>query len=277
MITSVNNTRIKKVAALSQKARERRQEKLYIVEGIKMFLEAPEDEIVEIYISENLDSPACTEKIERLCRKPETSSDRRSDAAARALPYCETVTEEVFRKMSDTQTPQGILCVMRMKEYSIDRMLSAPAPFLMILEDLQDPGNLGTILRTGEGAGINGVILSRESADIYNPKTIRSTMGSIYRIPFVYVSSIKEALQQLQQKNVRTYAAHLAGKLWYDEADYTGGTAFLIGNEGNGLKKETADLADTYIKIPMEGKVESLNAAMASGILMYEVSRQRRK
>lgn len=257
MITSVANNRVKKVAALNQKAKERRQEKLYVVEGTKMFLEAPEDEIVDIYVSEGFSSQNCEEKLSR-------------------LKY-ETVTEEVFRKMSDTMSPQGILCVLRMKEYRLEEMLGKKKnPVLMVLEDIQDPGNLGTILRTGEGAGIDGVILSRESADIYNPKTIRSTMGSIYRVPFVYVSAIAEAIEKLKENGIRVYAAHLAGKKWYDEADYTGGSAFMIGNEGNGLKEETAKLADIYIKIPMEGKVESLNAAMASGILMYEASRQRR-
>lgn len=178
--------------------------------------------------------------------------------------------------MSDTSTPQGILCVMKRKQYTPDDLLQAANPLLMLLEDIQDPGNLGTILRTGEGAGIDGVIMSRDTADIYNPKTIRSTMGSIYRVPFLYVSSLSDMIAELKQKKITVYAAHLKGKQWYDQADYSGGSAFLIGNEGNGLKEETAALADSYIKIPMGGKVESLNAAMASGILMYEASRQRR-
>ena len=98
-------------------------------------------------------------------------------------------------------------------------------------------------------------------------------MGSIYRVPFLYVSSLSDMIAELKQKKITVYAAHLKGKQWYDQADYSGGSAFLIGNEGNGLKEETAALADSYIKIPMGGKVESLNAAMASGILMYEASR----
>lgn len=101
-------------------------------------------------------------------------------------------------------------------------------------------------------------------------------MGSIYRVPFLYVSSLSDMIAELKQKKITVYAAHLKGKQWYDQADYSCGSAFLIGNEGNGLKEETAALADSYIKIPMGGKVESLNAAMASGILMYEASRQRR-
>lgn len=257
MITSAANSRVKRVAALNQKAKERRQEEKYVAEGIKMFLEAPEEEILEVYAAESFASSACEEKLAR-------------------IPF-ERVSDEVFRKMSDTAAPQGILCVMRMKQYTEEALFTRSNPLLMVLEDIQDPGNLGTILRTGEGAGIDGVILSRESADIYNPKTIRSTMGSIYRVPFIYTSSLADAVAGLKARGVRTYAAHLAGKKWYDQEDYTAGSAFLIGNEGNGLRPETAALADAYIKIPMEGRVESLNAAMASGILMYEAARQRRR
>ena len=256
MITSASNTRIKKVAALNQKAKERRQEGKYVVEGVKMFLEAPDGEIEEVYTAEGFCNPSCDQKLSR-------------------LPV-ERVSEEVFRKMSDTAAPQGILCVMRQKAYTPESLLQGTDPLLMLLEDIQDPGNLGTILRTGEGTGVDGVIMSRETADIYNPKTIRSTMGSIYRVPFVYVSSLADMISMLNKKKIRVFAAHLKGECWYDQEDYCRGSAFLIGNEGNGLREETAALADSYIKIPMAGNVESLNAAMASGILMYEAARQRR-
>ena len=148
---------------------------------------------------------------------------------------------------------------------------------LVLLEDLQDPGNLGTIIRTGEGAGIDGVIMTRESVDIYNPKTIRATMGSIYRVPFLYTDNLEQVMEELKKRNVHTYAAHLQGKEYYDVQEFKEGCAFLIGNEGNGLKKETADLAERYIKIPMEGQLESLNAAVATAILMYEAAAQRRR
>ena len=117
---------------------------------------------------------------------------------------------------------------------------------------------------------MDGIFMSANCVDIYNPKTIRSTMGSIYRVPFVIAPDLEEVFAWFKKQRVRSYAAHLKGKGWYDEASYTGGTAFLIGNEGNGLREETADLADTYLKIPMEGKLESLNAAMAAGLLMYQ-------
>ena len=133
------------------------------------------------------------------------------------------------------------------------------------------------MFRTGEGAGATGVIMSRNTVDLFNPKTIRSTMGSIYRMPYYVTEDLTETITGIKEAGVHTYAAHLKGTLSYDEPDYTGASAFLIGNEGNGLSDAVADLADTYIRIPMEGRVESLNAAIAATLLMYETNRQRRK
>lgn len=118
--------------------------------------------------------------------------------------------------------------------------------------------------------------MSRETVDIYNPKTIRSTMGSVYRMPFLYVEDLEILLEQLKEKDIKTYAAHLDGKNNYDKENYKTACAFLIGNEGNGLRKELADKADVWVKIPMHGQVESLNAAIAASVLMFEVCRQRR-
>ena len=151
-----------------------------------------------------------------------------------------------------------------------------PNPLFVVLENLQDPGNLGTIIRTGEGAGITGVIMTEQTVDLFNPKTIRSTMGSIYRVPYVYTEDILKTLQVLHNKGVKTYAAHLQGESYYDSFSFRDPTAFLIGNEGNGLTKETADAALSYLKIPMEGQVESLNASIATALLMYEAYRQRK-
>ena len=147
----------------------------------------------------------------------------------------------------------------------------------MVLETLQDPGNLGTILRAGEGAGITALVMDESTADIYNPKVIRSTMGSIYRVPFVYVEDLSKACLAMKEKGIRLFAAHLDGAVSYDEADYTGPCAFLIGNEARGLKDETAALSDCRVKIPMAGQVESLNAAVAASVLMFETARQRRR
>ncbi|MDE5933982.1 MAG: RNA methyltransferase, partial [Lachnospiraceae bacterium] len=171
---------------------------------------------------------------------------------------------------------QGILCVVRQFSYVLESMLEAENPLLVLLEDIQDPGNLGTIFRAGEGAGVTGILMSNNSVDIYNPKTIRSTMGSIYRMPFLYTEQLTEVIGKLREKKIAVYAAHLRGAVTYDTCDHTRGTAFLIGNEANGLRDETADAADVSVKIPMAGQVESLNAAVAASILLYEAARQRR-
>ena len=258
MITSVNNGQVKNIIQLNQKTKARREQGLFVAEGRKMFGEAPADWIEKVYVSETLTSdPALMEQVEK-------------------LPY-DIVADSVFRQMSDTQTPQGILTVLRRPSYTLEDILGGKNPLLMVLEDLQDPGNAGTILRTGEGAGVSGVLLTRTCVDITNPKVIRSTLGSVYRMPFLYVESVVSLTQELKKHNIRTFAAHLKGRNSYDQESYTGGTAFLIGNEGKGLTEEAANSADCLIRIPMCGKVESLNAAMASGILMYEAARQRRQ
>ncbi len=257
MLTSLNNTRIKRVAELSKKADARKADDVFIVEGIKMFQEAPTERIRECYVTEAFfDKCGCREKLEK-------------------CGY-EFVSEAVFHKISDTRTPQGILCVVRQYHYQLETLLQKEAPLLVILEGLQDPGNLGTIVRTGEGAGIDGVIMSKNTVDIYNPKTIRATMGSIYRVPFLYAEDLPQVILKLRDKKIRTFAAHLQGKEYYDVQEMKEGCAFLIGNEGNGLSKEIAGLAEKYIKIPMLGQVESLNAAVAAAILMYEAAAKRR-
>ena len=257
MITSVNNSQVKNIIQLNQKTKARREQGLFVAEGRKMFREAPQDMIEKVYVSETLS--ADRDLMERV--------ERRS---------FEIVENHVFRQMSDTQTPQGILTVLKKPFYTMEDILDGENPLIMVLEDLQDPGNAGTILRTGEGAGVSGVLLTRTCVDITNPKVIRSTMGSIYRMPFLYVESVISLKQELAKRKIRTFAAHLQGQNSYDRESYKGGTAFFIGNEGKGLTEEAAQAADCLIRIPMCGRVESLNAAMASGILMYEAARQRR-
>lgn len=261
MITSSANARVKQIVQWQSKAKERRKDKVFLAEGIKMYEEAPEAFIREVYLSQDMEEKAC--KMPLLWEK------------LKRMGY-ETVSDDVFSKMSDTQTPQGILTVLNQPQYQLEELLKQPHPLFVVLENLQDPGNLGTIIRTGEGAGITGVIMSSRTVDIYNPKTIRATMGSIYRVPFLYVEDLGEALEQLHARGVHTYAAHLQGETFYDTFSFREPTAFLIGNEGNGLTKETADLAESYLKIPMEGQVESLNAAVATALLMYEAHRQRK-
>ena len=265
MITSTSNQRAKQIVQWQTKAKARRQDGIFLAEGLKMYEEAPEGMIREVYLTEGL--------LQHLKSRQEKAS-LYIEEKLRKTGY-EMVTEEVFERMSDTRTPQGILTVLRRPSHELPQLLQKDRPLLVLLEDLQDQGNLGTILRTGEGAGITGVIMSKKTVDIYNPKTIRSTMGSIYRVPFLYVEDMEGTIRILREKGIRVYAAHLRGQDYYSGFSFVEGTAFLIGNEGNGLRRETADLADCYLKIPMEGQVESLNAAIAASLLVYEAHRQR--
>jgi len=267
MITSNNNAKVKQVVQWQTKAKERRKDHVFLAEGIRMCEEAPVKNVREVYL---------TEELEQKIRQNAQNGDTAFWDKLQQTGY-ETVSTEVFAKMADTQTPQGILTVLEQPVYDLTQLLEQPDPLFLMLENLQDPGNLGTILRTAEGAGVTGILMDRECVDVYNPKTIRSTMGSIYRMPFVYVEDLGKGIQDLKDKGITTYAAHLEGTNSYDEEDLTNPCAFLIGNEGNGLRREIADMADCYVKIPMLGQVESLNAAIASSVLMFEAARQRRK
>ena len=254
MITSSSNQQMKNIALLNRKAKARREQGIFVVEGRKMFQEAPREWIRKVYLSE--------------------SFEKTNEISMDGIEY-EVVDDRVFSSVCDTATPQGILTLVQIPSYKEEEVLGGKYPFLIVLEDLHDPGNVGTILRTAEGAGVTGIIVSRRTADLFQPKTIRATMGSIYRMPFLETEDPVGYLSRLSRAGIRTYAAHLGGTQSYRVQDYTGPCALLIGNEGNGLTDEMAEQADVLVRIPMEGKVESLNAAIASAVLMYEVHGQR--
>lgn len=259
MITSSSNSQIRNMIQLKKKAKERNFQDVFLVEGIKMFREAPKERIQKVYASAGF------------CQKKEHLE------YLQGYDY-EIVSDAVFDSISDTRTPQGIICLVRQFHYKAADVTAASdgkPPLCLVLENLQDPGNMGTIFRTAEGAGVTGILLSSTCVDLYNPKVIRSTMGSVYRMPFCYTEDLHRTLQDWKKAGIRLYAAHLKGQNSYDKEDYRRPSAFLIGNESQGLTEETAALADHYIRIPMSGQVESLNAAIASAILMYEARRQR--
>lgn len=267
-ITSTSNTKVKRLVNLKKKRKARDEEKVFLVEGIRMFREIPPEILREVYVSEAF------YKKEQGVIDGLQNGGKEQGALRTAV---EVLSDTVFGYVSDTRTPQGILCVARQMEYALPEVTGGERPLVAVLDHLQDPGNLGTIFRAAEGAGVTGIIMDRECVDIYNPKTIRSTMGSVYRMPFCYVEDLPDAVREMKENGILTYAAHLEGRRDYDEEDYRRPCAFLIGNEGNGLTREAAQLADAYIRIPMKGQVESLNAAVAASVLMFEAARQRRK
>lgn len=288
MITSLTNPKIKRLMQLKDKARLRNKEGVFIVEGGRMFMELPKEETVELYVTEDFLNFIKDKK--KPAKKMECFEGQ-----------YEVVSDAVFARISDTVTPQGVLAVVRQRKYGLEdllagsvsvqtseqtqeRMFGRPfqqtagernAPLLLLVEDLQDPGNLGTMFRTAEAAGASGVIMSKETVDIYNPKAVRSTMGSIFRMPFLYADSLKEIIGEMKRRGIAVYAAALHHSLYYTEADYQKGCGILIGNEGKGLRQETVEAATQAVSIPMQGEVESLNASVGAAVLLYEAARQR--
>ena len=274
----LTNAKIKEIQKLTEKSKARREAGLFVIEGPRMFIETPLEWIEEIYVTQrfldNADSGLSASSAESV--ENSHSDYSTSIRASEMITWMnhEVVTEEQMKKLTDTVTPQGILCVVRQPSYTMEDIINHPGHrLIMILEDIQDPGNLGTIFRTAEGAGASGIIMTKGCADLFNPKVVRSTMGSIYRVPFFVTDDIEQTISLVKNAQIEVFAAHLKGEHFYDEIEYKD-AAFLIGNEGRGLKDSTASLADTYIKIPMSGELESLNASMAAGILMYEHNRQ---
>ncbi len=261
VISSLSNPQMKNLTLLQKKAKAREEQSLFVIEGLKMFEDAREANIlVKAFVAQSL--------YEELVG---------SDASYFIDMEYEIVKDAILKEISDTMSPQGIVGTVRKIKYSLTDIISTPSAFLLLLEDIRDPGNLGTILRTAEGAGITGVIFNDTCVDIYNPKVIRATMGSIYRVPFYQTGDFFDVISDMKKLGIRIYAAHLQGEPYDTEGNFLSKCAFLIGNEANGLSERASSMADSLVKIPMKGKVESLNAAVAASILMYEVARQRRK
>ena len=246
-ISSLSNQHIKDINRLQTKSSARKKEKLFVAEGIKLYREIPKQDIVNTYVSESF-----------LKENKDTVKGS----------YI-IVKDNIFKDISDTVTPQGIICIVRQKEYNLKTILNkSKKQTFILLESLQDPGNLGTIMRTAEGAGVDAVIMNKQTVDLFNPKVIRSTMGSVFRVPFLIYDDLGEAVNELKKDGVKVYAAHLDGKNNY---------AFLIGNESKGLSEQITAMADCLVKIPMEGQLESLNAAVSAALLMYESRKNKRK
>lgn len=258
MITSASNPRVKELALLGKKAKARKEQGVFLAEGMKMFEEIPKEWIRSLYVSESFLSE--DDKFRKVMR----------------MDY-EAMSDSAFKAACDTKTPQGILAVVEMPKWDFSEILSNPNGCYLFLENIQDPGNLGTMIRSAEAAGMTAVIASGSVADVYNPKTVRATMGSIFRMPFFEADDFRGTIRKMKDGGTALYAARLNGGMLYDEPDYKGACGFLIGNESGGLTGETAALADESVQIPMEGKAESLNAAVAAAVLMYEANRQRRR
>ena len=255
------------VIAYQKKRKERDRDGVFVAEGERLVTEVPDRECKELYVSASFHA---------------AMSGETKRFFARHRRIAQVVPDAAFAKMSDTKTPQGILAVVRQRQYSLDALLAgkgagtepSPAGPVLILEEIQDPGNLGTILRASEAADVSFVILAGNTVDRYSPKAVRATMGSIFRVPVVRESLSCAA--KLKEAGYTIAAADTDGAVSYDAYNWTGKSALIIGNEANGLSEEAKQAADIMLKIPMAGKNESLNAAVCASVMLFEAARQRR-
>lgn len=246
IITSRDNQTIKEIIKLKDK---KFRENSYLVEGIKQVREAIKEnaKIEKIVISEDFENKDELETFE-----------------------CIEVSTKIFRDMTDTKTPQGILAVV---EKNKNKEIDYSKDFLIILDNIQDPGNLGTIIRTADSCDLGQVIVSTDTVDCYSPKVIRSTMGSSFRIN-VIERNLVETIKEIKAHGFEIIVTSLQTDKSIYDVDYSK-KAIIIGNEANGVRDEIMNEADLKVKIPMLGKTESLNASIAAGVMMYEYSRQK--
>ncbi len=250
IIESNQNKIIKEVNALKAK-KERDKTGLFILEGKRLVDEIPNSWEIKYLL------------------KAESYSENIN------FENVYTVKDSLFEKISETVNPQGILAVCHIKEFDVTNVDYSNSPFFVVLENVTDPGNMGTLIRTADAAGADGIFLSKGCVDIYNPKVIRATMGSIFHLPIYRNLNLIDLMEDFKDNNVKTLAAHLKGTSTLYKVDMTTACAVIIGNEANGLSDEISEMASDLVKIPMPGKAESMNAGIAGGILIYEAVRQR--
>jgi TrmH family RNA methyltransferase len=256
-IQSVQNPRVKEWAQLLER-KGRQKQRRYLVEGTHLVEEAIRAKAPIASILYSLEKGL-----------PETLY-----AQAEQLEWV-GVSEAVLAKCSDTQTPQGVLAVIEKKPPAAEAFLAFNSDLVVVIDGVQDPGNLGTIIRSADAVGASGVLLGAGTVDLYNPKTIRSTMGSLFHLP-IAEGDLAEWLPAARSKGIRIVGTSLqASRSCYD-ADLTQPTWLVFGNEGQGISPQTAALVTDQVIIPMQGKAESLNVAMAATVLLFEAARQRR-
>lgn len=266
VITSKDNEIIKGLKKLKDK-KYRDEEGLYIIEGIKIIQEA---------IAENA-------KINKIviCEECVEAEELSQKLLYEIAKYnCIYVSKKVFATLTDVVAPQGILAVIektykkganiKNKEISIDYSQD----IILALDGVQDPGNLGTILRTADSVNLKQIIITKNTADPYNPKVVRSTMGAIFRVKIIETDNLVQTLKEIKKNKFNVVVTSLDTEESIYDIDYRK-KVIIIGNEANGVSKEVQDLADSKVKIPMLGRTESLNASVATGIVLYEYVRQK--
>lgn len=260
VISSKDNEFVKHVKKLKDK-KYRDINKEFIIEGIKLINEAIEEkaDIKQIVVCDN-------------CQN--------TDMIPKELMYqiakyeCVYVTEKVFNYITDVNSPQGILAIIERK--NTEDHIDYSQDIIVALDDIQDPGNLGTILRTVDSIGLNQILVSKGTADCYNPKVVRSTMGAIFRIKIIECKDLENTLKEVKKNKFKLVVTSLQTENSLYDINYNK-KLIVIGNEANGVEEKIQQMSDEKIKIPMLGKTESLNASVATGIVLYEYVRQKVK
>lgn len=256
MITSTHNPKIQYVRALQSRSRRRREERAFVVEGVRLAEEAL--------------AAGWGAQLVLYAQDLNQRGLEIVDGFAGQGAQVELVSPDVLRSASDTLTPQGLLIVLSISALPYPDTLD----FAFVPDAVRDPGNLGTMLRTAAAAGVGAVFLPSGVVDPFAPKVVRAAMGAHFRVP-VYPLSWKEIHNHLNAYALRVYLAAAGAGEVYTQADFRPPLALIIGGEAEGAGQEARQLADGYVHIPMSGNVESLNAAIAAAILMFEVARQR--
>lgn len=186
-----------------------------------------------------------------------------------------SVKKDVIRKLSDTVTPQGIVAVVKMKKLFFKDGLLENIKFVLAIDSIKEPGNLGTLLRTADAAGADCVLLSNECVELYNPKVLRSTTGSVFHLPIFENMNLEKAILYLKKRGFKIFATDVKEGKLYDQIDYLGKVCLIIGSEAQGISKKILSLAFEKVKIPLYGKAESLNAGVACGVILYQMAKKR--
>ncbi len=257
-ITSKDNELIKHIRKLKDK-KYRDESNEYVVEGVKLVEEA---------VKENA-------KIKQIivCEDTTRTYEIPTHIMLEIAKYeCISVSDKIFNIITQVTNPQGIMAII--EKNAQDVQIDYTQDIIVVLDDVQDPGNLGTILRTVDSIGLNQIIVSKGTADAFNSKVVRSTMGAIFRIKIIEVENLAQAIKEMRKHHFKLMVTSLQTKNSIYDIDFNK-KIIVIGNEANGVSKEIQDMADEKAKIPMLGRTESLNASVAAGVVMYEYVRQK--
>lgn len=251
-IESKNNNLFKEIKKLKEKKHRVKNNK-YLIEGLRFVEEAIKSEIA-------IDSIIFTESFKE--KNPDLFLKINEDTRLIKM------SESLLRQLCSTENPQGVVCVLNMQNKELKN-----GDLVILVDKVQDPGNMGTIIRTAHAAGAAGIIMTKGTVDIYNDKTLRSTMGSIFYIPVIEVDSL-DLLKSLKDRGYKLLVSSLQGEKNFFEEDLKEKVIIAVGNEGNGVSDEIYNISDIKVKIPMPGEAESLNVAVATSIMIYEKIRQ---